>query len=337
MYIQPEKNNWIGRIDDVNDKKSFRYHQVVELKSVEEELKDTDQHISLISFSCDEGVRRNGGRMGAAQGPDAIKGELSNIPWRLSSPSLVDVGTVQCVGGNLEQAQASLGKEVTKLLSKGNQNIVLGGGHETLYGNYLGVRNAIGPDSKIGIINVDAHFDIRNYNVQISSGTMFNQILSEDTNAKYMALGIQEFGNTTELFDRANNLGVQYVLDEELVSMDESALNSTISKFIAKQDAVILTLCMDVLAAAAAPGVSAPTPFGLQPIFVRKLLQLIAKHDKVRSFDICEVNPTYDQDNRTAKLAAYFVNEVISQFQNQPKAICYRNNYENADIQDSSY
>ena len=221
---------------------------------------------------------------------------------------------MHCVGENLEEAQASLGEQVTKLLGKGNHTIVLGGGHETLYGDYLGVRNAIGPNAKLGIINIDAHFDIRKYDVQTSSGTMFSQILSEDANANYMVLGIQKFGNTTELFDRADKFGVQYVLDEALVSLEESVLNSTISEFIAKQDAIILTLCMDVLAAAAAPGVSAPSPFGLQPTFVRKLIQLIAKHDKVRSFDICEVNPTYDQDNRTAKLAAYFVNEVISQF-----------------------
>ena len=67
MYIPPEKNSWSGRIDDMYDKTSFRYHQVVELKSVDEELKDVDQHISLISFACDEGVRRNAGRVGAAR------------------------------------------------------------------------------------------------------------------------------------------------------------------------------------------------------------------------------------------------------------------------------
>ncbi|WP_432361361.1 formimidoylglutamase [Sporosarcina sp. UB5] len=314
MYIQPELNSWSGRIDDVNDPKSFRYHQVVEMKSVNDELKDANQHISLISFASDEGVRRNAGRVGAAKGPDAIKGALSSIPWRLGNPSLVDVGTVQCEGENLEQAQAFLGEQVTKLLGKGNHTIILGGGHETLYGHYVGVRNAMGSNAKLGIINIDAHFDIRKHDVQPSSGTMFNQILSEDTNTNYMVLGIQEFGNTTELFNRADQFGVHYVLEEALVSMGETALNSMISEFIAKQDAVILTLCMDVIAAPDAPGVSAPSPFGLQPIFVRQLIQQIAKDDKVRSFDICEVNPIYDQDNRTAKLAAQFVNEVVRQF-----------------------
>ncbi|MFJ7732212.1 arginase family protein, partial [Lysinibacillus sp. NPDC097231] len=52
----------------------------------------------------------------------------------------------------------------------------------------------------------------------------------------------------------------------------------------------------------------------LQPTFVRKLIKLVAIHEKVRSFDICEVNPSLDIDNRTAKLATYYVNEVVQAF-----------------------
>ena len=86
-----------------------------------------------------------------------------------------------------------------------------------------------------------------------------------------------------------------------------------IQDFIEKQDVVIVTLCMDVVSASAAPGVSAPSVFGLSPQLVRKLLRYIMQFHKVISFDICEVNPTVDEGERTAKLAANFVNEVVYQ------------------------
>ena len=282
--------------------------------TVDEALKRQENYIALISFECDEGVRRNAGRVGAARGPQSIKSVLASVPWRFEVKALTDVGVVACEGTELEQAQQQLGENVSRLLQKGNRLIILGGGHETLYGHYLGVRASIGAEAKIGIINIDAHFDLRKFDEQPSSGTMFHQILAEDEHARYMVLGIQQFGNTTELFNRADQFGVNYVLEEDLVAMDDHEIDTMIAEFIEQHQIVILTLCMDVLAASAAPGVSAPSPFGLQPTFVRQLIRQVVKHDKVRSFDICEMNPTLDVDQRTAKLAAYYVNEVVSAF-----------------------
>lgn len=314
MYSKSDTSIWTGRIDDEHNYSSFRYHQIVQVMTIDDAVKKQENYIALISFECDEGVRRNAGRVGAAQGPQSIKSMLASVPWRIADTALIDVGVVACEGTELEQAQQRLGDNVSRLLQKGIRLIIIGGGHETLYGHYLGVRASVGLDAKIGIINIDAHFDLRKFDEQPSSGTMFHQILAEDEHAKYMVLGIQQFSNTTELFERADQLGVNYVLEEDLVDMDNQEIDAMIADFIEQQDIVMLTLCMDVLAASAAPGVSAPSPFGLQPTFVRQLIRQVVKHDKVRSFDICEVNPALDIDQRTAKLAAYYVNEVVSVF-----------------------
>lgn len=44
---------------------------------------------------------------------------------------------------------------------------------------------------------------------------------------------------------------------------------------------------------------------------VRQLIRKITSHPKTISFDICEVNPSLDNDNRTVKLAANLINEVF--------------------------
>ena len=206
-----------------------------------------------------------------------------------------------------------LGEKINILLRHRNIPIILGGGHETIYGHYLGVRQAAGSTSKIGILNIDAHFDMRSSNQGVSSGTMFYQILNEDGNAQYMVIGIQKFGNTKALFERAQAFQVQYVLEEQLTEQPEQLWQQQIQNFIKKQGVVIVTLCMDVVNASAAPGVSAPSVFGLSPQLVRKLLRYIMQFNQVISFDICEVNPSVDEDGRTAKLAAHFVNEVVYQ------------------------
>lgn len=304
MYKETESSIWQGRVDHETNYAYFRYHQIVQLTSAV-----AGEAVGLIGFACDEGVRRNNGRVGAKDAPLALRKQLASLPWRHPKPdtALMDVGDVICEGEELELAQQELGDKVANILA-GGKAIVLGGGHETLYGQYLGVRKASGPDASIGLLNIDAHFDMRSYDKHPSSGTMFKQILDEDPHVHYFVCGIQQYGNTTALFETADQYGVQYFLDEQL---DSPAFKKELQDFMDTQDVLLVTLCMDVLNAAEAPGVSAPSPFGLSAVQVRHLVRQMVSHKKTVSFSICEVNPSLDLDNRTAKLGAYFINEAI--------------------------
>lgn len=316
MYTLPNKALWTGRVDSETDPATFRFHQIVKQSSVDE-LADKESGFSLIGFESEEGVRRNKGRLGAKKAPDAIRKALAPIPYNIQcSVPTVDVGNVVCEGENLEQAQAELGSHVNVLLTKSLTPIILGGGHETLYGHYLGVREFIGPDAKLGLINIDAHFDMREAE-QPSSGTMFRQILESDPHAGYLVLGIQPFGNTKALFKKADELNCAYILAEILTLHNMPEMTAVIDAFSSQYDYLLLTLCTDSLAASAAPGVSAPSPFGLDPLIVRQLLRHVASKQKLLSFDISEVNPDLDIQEKTVKLAAYFVAEVMDSFHHE--------------------
>lgn len=303
---------WNGRIDNGNHPASLRYHQVIELNDVSDLSESNNKSFSIIGFECDEGVKRNKGRIGASLAPNEIRKHLSKLPYHMDDAAkVIDVGNVVCEDGELERAQLQLGSYIHKLFNKRHIPIILGGGHETLYGHYLGVREFIGPDAKLGIINIDAHFDLRTEKVP-SSGTMFKQILSEDNEAGYLCLGIQKFGNTEELFLEADKYDCQYILEEEI--MEYNRTFSLIDEFSSQNDYVLLTLCMDSITSSAAPGVSAPSPFGLEPQTVRKLLRYIVAIDNVLSFDVSEVNPLLDKDEKTSKLSAHFLAEVMHHF-----------------------
>ncbi|HLS08899.1 MAG TPA: formimidoylglutamase [Lentibacillus sp.] len=309
--IYTDKDVWSGRIDDDTNPASFRFHQVVQVKDLDE-LKASAGDFGIVGFESDEGVRRNKGRLGAREAPDAIRKQLAKLPYHFGGQT-VDTGNVQCEEGNLEQAQVKLGRHVAGILEAGSVPIILGGGHETLYGHYLGARAYIGPDKTLGIINIDAHFDMRN-DPEPSSGTMFRQILEEDDKAGYLCLGIQAFGNTKALFETAEKHGSAYILEKDIGVNDFHETFAAIDDFSKRYDYLIVTLCTDSIVASAAPGVSAPSPLGLDPKTVRALLTYVAGKRHLLSFDISEVNPLVDERDKTVKLAAHLVAETMQNF-----------------------
>lgn len=297
---------WNGRVD--NTPESKRFHQVVETTKVDDLEKTDTQAFSLIGFECHEGVRRNKGRLGAKDAPNVIRAQLSSLPYHPTEKKFVDVGNLSCEDKDLEGAQERLGDSVAALLEKHYTPIILGGGHETFYGHYLGVRKHVGPDKKIGMINLDAHFDLRSDPVP-SSGTMFRQILERDKHAHYLCIGIQELGNTLELFDTAKKYDVQYVKETDVHPIEDTY--DVITTFAKEHDFVIYTICTDVMNQAIAPGVSAPAPFGLDEETVRHVSNHIVQLTNFVSMDVSEVNPSYDLDNRTSRLISYVLADVM--------------------------
>ena len=318
-YRKVKKNVWNGRIDGT-DTEALRWHQTVQTIDLEGNLEDLKfkKAICFIGFSSDEGVERNKGAIGAADGPNAIRREMCNFPKNHEDISLFDAGNVYCIGEDLKGAQKALSTAVSKVISLGMFPIVLGGGHEVAFGTYNGVYDVVSridKKPKIGIINFDAHFDMRPYDVQTSSGTMFLEISDQckdrEIDFSYLVLGIQNYGNTRSLFNTADRLGVEYIRAREISEYKELQVKKVIDKFIEKNDHIYVTICTDVFSSAYAPGVSAPQPFGIHPKHGRELLRHIAGSGKTVSFDIAEVSPKYDSGNITSKLAAILIFELI--------------------------
>src|SRR5699024_4449124 len=306
--MDSKDNVWTGRID--SESKSLRFHQVMEEKSPFDLEKYKGLAFGLVGFACDEGVKRNHGRAGAAFAPNEVRKMLANLPYTLQRADIIDTGNIVCENEDLEKAQEKLGDAVGELLAKTYTPIIIGGGHETFYGHYLGARKFIGKEAQLGIINIDAHFDLREEE-RPSSGTMFRQILEADQQAGYLCLGIQPHGNTKSLFAAAKQLNCSYVLEEDILKEQTFQL---IDSFCRRHDYVVVTLCTDAIEAAAAPGVSAPSPFGLSTKVVRKLIRHVFANKNVLSFDLSEVNPLVDEGNKTVRLAAYLLAEAMESF-----------------------
>ncbi len=300
---------WTGRYDG-DDVLHHRLFQRVITGADYKDLKSND--FVLHGFAVDEGVRRNKGRVGAAQAPDIIRANMANFPVVQPNFVLCDFGNVECVDQQLEESQESLAEKVGVALSAGARSIVLGGGHEVMHAHFSGVRKAY-PHKKIGIINFDAHFDNRSVepNVGPSSGTGFWQIAQQET-LHSLHIGIQRNSNTLQLFDTAHQLGMQYILADELFFENLPSLYIKVDDFLENVDFIYITICMDVFNAALAPGVSAAAYNGIfaDAAFMHLYRHLLSS-TKVRALDVAEVNPSFDIQNRTARLAASLVNEWL--------------------------
>jgi formiminoglutamase len=264
---------------------------------------------ALLGFASDEGVRRNFGRVGAAGGPAAIRAVLSRLA--VHAPTrLYDAGDVTCTDEDLEGAQESLAERIAALLDQGIRPVVLGGGHEIAYGSFLGLAKHLGEalaSTDVLIVNLDAHFDLRRA-PRPNSGTPFRQMAelcaARGARFRYLCLGISEGANTSALFERAKALEVEYRLDEEMRATQGGELCDLLRRRIASVDRVYLSIDLDVLPEAVAPGVSGPAARGVALEIVEDLVDAVLSSGKLALADIAEYNPALDRDGQTARVAA---------------------------------
>lgn len=305
MHAHLDMTPWQGRIDAGEGSGARRWHQWVQ------PLDHAPQPpgVALLGFACDEGVQRNQGRPGACEGPLALRRALANLAWH-APHALYDAGDVHCEDTDLEQAQQRFAADIRHLLDAGHLPLGLGGGHEIAFASYSGLADHLAehaPEARIGILNFDAHFDLRHAE-RASSGTPFRQIAERCARQgrpfHYCCLGVSRPNNTAALFAEAERLEVCYLLDHQMHAGNQAQIEQTLERFLGEIDQLYLTLCLDVLPAAQAPGVSAPSAHGVELALVERLLRLVKASGKLRLADIAELNPRLDIDAHTARCAA---------------------------------
>jgi len=289
------KGIWQGRVDP--EPNSERLHQVIQPFTA-----NVQQGTVLVGFCCDEGVRRNHGRIGAKDAPDAIRKALANLAWHSKKP-IYDGGNVNCDDENLEYSQNKLAHKLAVILQSGKLPIVLGGGHEVAFASWCGLikhlaitNNSANYDlsvinsaqsfseffkpqltPNIGIINFDAHFDLRSPQFVHSSGTPFAQIAEQSSKLNlpfnYAALGISEISNTQNLFEYAQKLNTWIVKDTDFNYLQNPKIAEKLTNWIADKTHIYLSFDIDVLPSFEAPGCSAPASLGVRLEYIYQCLQ----------------------------------------------------------------
>ena len=103
----------------------------------------------------------------------------------------------------------------------------------------------------------------------------------------------------------------------DILSKGTGAYKQVVSSFIESCQEVYLTLCLDAFSFSVAPGVSAPSPFGIMPSHVIDLLDKLIASEKLVSFDIAEMAPNFDENGKTASLGAEVITRLMQAFRKE--------------------
>ena len=180
--------------------------------------------------------------------------------------------------------------------------VLLGGGHDGAFASHSALLRAV--PGRVAAVNVDAHLDVRPLrNGKITSGTPFRR-LAERWGDRY---GLHEFGIQPQHNARAHRLFCEErgFLIVTLAQARERGIAPAFERALAQDgEALAVSLDLDSVEAASAPGVSAPCPDGFSAADLVACARAAGADPRVRVLDVMELSPPLDVDGRTARLAA---------------------------------
>ncbi len=266
--------------------------------------------VVLIGVPDDRGVAINRGRVGAAAGPKAFREAFYRLtlgPNReLAKCTIWDAGDVM-IGATNRETHETLAEIVQQCCACGALPIVIGGGHDNTYG---GIKGAVA-HARAGIVNIDAHLDLRPNEPDggIGSGTPLRRVLDDELIAgeQLIEWGFQPHTCSAAHLEFAKQRGVRLWSWPERGPDVVRLFAQFLQDLRHRWGRTAISLDLDAIVASAAPGVSAPSTFGFTPQEVLAFLQLAGAESSLCYLDVMELNPSCDVDGRTTRLAATLV------------------------------
>ena len=283
-----------------------------------------------------------GFRRGVDMGPSAIRyaglrARLTDLGYRVRDRGNVavqdrdqDTGIEQAHGARqahhaaeIVRAAEELAAVVADIAKSGTIPVVLGGDHSIAMGTIAGLARA---GHRVGVIWVDAHGDINTPDTTPSGnvhGMPFAVALGLAEDPFPAALRGTTDGSAGVLLGirdidagEKGNIKKAGVTPITMADIDRLGMAKAMEHAIAVAstgDGIHLSLDMDAIDPDEAPGVGTPVRGGLTYREAQLAMELLAASGKLRSIEVCEVNPILDRENRTAALAVELIASALGQ------------------------
>lgn len=294
-----------------------------------------EKNISIIGVPLDKGQSRRGVDMG----PSAIR--YAGVVKRLQNigHSLVDCGDIQVEPDDVEpsnerlknlkavaRANDKLYQSVKKETEKDRFPLVFGGDHSIAIGSLAGVAEN---NPNLGVIWYDAHGDL-NTGETSPSGNIHGMPLSAS-----LGIGddkLTQIGgyapkikpeNIVIIGARSLDEGEKELIKEKGINVytmheiDRSGMTAVMGdaiKYLKENtDGVHLSLDLDGLDPADAPGVGTPVNGGISYRESHLAMEMLAESDILTSAEFVEVNPILDERNKTASVAVDLMGSLFGE------------------------
>jgi agmatinase len=274
---------------------------------------DTMKDVDIVVIGVPDESNSHAKRKGTSRAPDVLRIASNDYEFFERGGKLIPtcpmVGTLnrKCIfdAGNIPDKHR-LRELVTDITLQGKLPIMIGGDHSLSTEAIQAVSSAIG--KKLSLLYFDAHPDF------VSSTTnYYGSVLTDTTQSlnfrKSMLIGTR--AAEPEELENAKKVGLRIINPLEIAELGVKRVAQMI-RARTRGSNVYVSVDLDCLDPAFAPGVSVPSPGGLSSIDLIYLLNKTISTGNVVAIDIVELAPDYDINNTTAMLAARIMSECIA-------------------------
>jgi len=277
----------------------------------------------IVGAPFDMGVTN---RPGARFGPRAIR-SASNLgrgahhlglqvqPFRVLK--VFDYGDASVVPSDIERSHAAVKAKVAAVAAAGAVPIVLGGDHSIMYPSVSAVAAAIGV-GRVGVVHFDAHADAApdEWGVLYGHGTPVRRLIESGVvpGRSFVQVGLRGYWPPPEVVEWMEAQGMRWHFTAEIQSRGiEAVMRDAVAEALDGPEAIYISVDVDVLDPAFAPGTGTPEPGGLTSRELLQAVRQVALATRVVGMDVVEVAPAYDGPGAiTAEVAHRVVMEVLS-------------------------
>jgi formimidoylglutamase len=255
------------------------------------------------------------GRGGARHGPAAVRTALAACLCYdagfgvdlAGTPRVADWGDVDVVHTDVEETWRRVSDVVESLVRPGLPLVVVGGDHGL---TFPVLRGLAAGERRLGIVNVDAHFDVRvSQRDQVSAGVPFRYLLEQlpelVSGRNLVEFGIGGWRNSRVYADFLREHGARVISAREVRRGDLDALvQEALAVAGDGPDGVWLSIDVDGVDGAQAPGTGTPATAGIASFQLLELVWAFGCDSKAVGLDVMEVAPVWEHGTATAALAA---------------------------------
>ncbi|MCW2926875.1 MAG: formimidoylglutamase [Thermoleophilia bacterium] len=256
------------------------------------------------------------------QAPSVVRRALERFsPY--DSRSKLDMARSWCVADHLDagairaatwdQAVASIGGLADRAHAADRFVIGLGGDHSVSWplveAALRAARRRHGASARMGVIQLDVHHDVRPLDDGPSNGTPFRGLLETGVIRPddLVQVGIHPFANRPHLAAYCDELMIRRFSLDEVAQLGPEETARAAIRACAGTDEIYLSVDIDVLDRAFAPGTAAALPGGLDPRTLVTIVETVCADPRVTGMDVVEFDPQRD----TADVTAYAVAHVV--------------------------
>lgn len=256
---------------------------------------------------------------GCDQAPGKLRSTLKRIgrydvETRRSIGSRVrDRGDVALAGLTIEQSTAPIRDAVIACVEEHALTLLAGGNNAVTRPAVLGLGI---PLSRIGLITLDAHFDMRDLDHGLSNGNPVRALIEDGLPGHNIAqLGLASFANSARMHEDALAAGNLVVTIEEVRRAGMDEVVETALRHLGGVEAIVLDCDIDVIDRAQMPGAPGARPGGMAVHDFFRAVRRIAADPRVKVIDLTEWDPPLDPSDLSALTAARWVAECLAGFE----------------------